>query len=331
MTVELLIQAIVRQTTILIAQLATSGGTRAPLAHVAHQVFLDLVSELERQGVSKKVSADMFGLGLRTYQRKIQRFAESATDKGRSLWVAVLDFIQSAGVVTRADILVHFSGDDDAQVRAVLHDLCESGLVTLSGTGSTIKYRVTPEDELARLRQTQKNEGLDELLWALIYREGPVTSAELAAKQIEPQELEQALGRLVESGRVELGARDGLYRAKTLVLPLGSSVGWEAAVFDHFKAVVNTVTQRLAIDRAIPNLADRVGGSTYTLDVWAGHPHAEEAFASLRELRSRVGELRQKIEAYNAEHRVPEDYTEVVLYLGQCLIRQGGSDPESRS
>jgi hypothetical protein len=330
MTVELLIQAIVRQTTILIAQLATSGGTRAPLASVAHQVFLDLVHELERQGVSKKVSADMFGLGLRTYQRKIQRFAESATDKGRSLWVAVLDFIQSAGVVTRAEILVHFAGDDDAQVRAVLHDLCESGLVTLSGTGPTIKYRVTPEEELARLRQTQKNEGLDELLWALVYREGPLTFGDLRAKQIEQQDLEQALGRLVESGRVELSGQDGVYRAKTLVLPLGSPVGWEAAVFDHFKAVVNTVTQRLGIDRASPTLADRIGGSTYTLDVWAGHPHAEEAFATLRDLRSRIGGLRQKIEAYNAEHPVPEDFTEVVLYLGQCLIHQGGSEPESR-
>jgi hypothetical protein len=331
MTVELLIQAIVRQTTILIAQLATSGGTRAPLAQVAHQVFLDLVHELERQGVSKKVSADMFGLGLRTYQRKIQRFAESATDKGRSLWVAVLDFIQAAGVVTRAEILVHFAGDDDAQVRAVLHDLCESGLVTLSGTGSTIKYRVTPEDELARLRQTQKNEGLDELLWALIYREGPLTAADLGEKKIDQQDLERALARLVESGRVELAARDGAFRAKTLFLPLGSSVGWEAAVFDHFKAVVNTVTQRLGIDRASPNLADRIGGSTYTLDVWPGHPHAEEAFATLRELRSRIGALRQRIEEYNAQHLVPEDYTEVVLYLGQCLIRQGGGEPESRS
>jgi hypothetical protein len=241
----------------------------------------------------------------------------------------VLDFIQSAGVVTRADILVHFAGDDDAQVRAVLHDLCESGLVTVSGTGSTIKYRVTPEDELARLRQTQKNEGLDELLWALIYREGPLSAAELGGKQLEPDDLEQALGRLVESGRVEFAA--GTYRAKTLVLPLGSSVGWEAAVFDHFKAVVNTVTQRLGIDRASANLADRVGGSTYTLDVWAGHPHAEEAFATLRELRSRLGELRERIEAYNADQVIPEDYTEVVLYLGQCLIRQGGGDPESRS
>ncbi|HMA94799.1 MAG TPA: hypothetical protein VKP30_19045, partial [Polyangiaceae bacterium] len=66
MTLDLLIQAIVRQTTILIAQLATSHGSRAPLAQIADQVFLELVRELERQGVSRKVSADMFGLGLRT-------------------------------------------------------------------------------------------------------------------------------------------------------------------------------------------------------------------------------------------------------------------------
>jgi len=274
------------------------------------------------------VSADMFGLGLRTYQRKIQRFAESSTDRGRSLWVAVLDFIQGAGVVTRADILVHFAGDDDAQVRAVLHDLCESGLVTLSGTGSTIKYQTTPEDELARLRQTQKNEGLDELLWAMIYREGPQTRPELGQKQIDEQDLDAALERLVSSGRVEYLSQANAYRAKTLVLPLGSPVGWEAAVFDHFKAVVNTVNQRLGIDRASTSLADRIGGSTYTLDVWSGHPHAEETYATLSELRRSLGELRKKVEDYNAEHSIPEDHTEVTLYVGQNLIRQGGDDPE---
>jgi hypothetical protein len=323
MTVELLIQAIVRQTTILIAQLATAGGTRAPLASVAHQVFLDLVRELERQGVSRKVSADMFGLGLRTYQRKIQRFTESATDKGRSLWVAVLDHIGERGSVTRADLLGHFAGDDDGQVRAVLHDLCESGLVTVSGTGSGITYRATPEEELARLRQAQKNEGLDELLWALVYREGPLSFADLSRQPIDTEELSAALRRLVDVGRVVLTPADGLYRAKTLVLPLGSSVGWEAAVFDHFKALVNTITGRLGLDRSSPTLADRIGGSTYTLDVWSGHPHAEEAYETLRALRHRLGELRAKVEAYNAENPVPEDYTQVLLYVGQCLIKQG--------
>src|SRR5512138_1155931 len=106
MTLELLIVAIVRQTTVLIAQLATSRGARAPLAQVASQVFLDLVRELERQGVSRKVSADMFGLGLRTFQRKVQRLTESSTERGRSLWTAVLDYLQARGKVTRADVLL---------------------------------------------------------------------------------------------------------------------------------------------------------------------------------------------------------------------------------
>lgn len=179
MRIELLIEAIVRQTTILIAQLATSGGARAPLAQVAGQVFLDLVGELERQGVSRKVSADMFGLGLRTYQRKIQRFLESSTDRGRSLWVAVLDYVQHAGNATRAQVLEQFASDDDSQVRGVLRDLTESGLIATSGSGARRGYRLTSEDELQRLRQVQSNDGLDELLWALIYRQGPCSLEEL--------------------------------------------------------------------------------------------------------------------------------------------------------
>ena len=55
-----------------------------PLAHVANQVFLDLTQELHAQGVSRRVSADMFGLALRAYLRKIQRLRESTTDRGRS-------------------------------------------------------------------------------------------------------------------------------------------------------------------------------------------------------------------------------------------------------
>jgi hypothetical protein len=71
-----MIDAIVRHTTVLIAQVATAAGVRAPLAHVAEHVFLDLVREIERQGVARKVVADMFGLALRSYQRRVQRLSE---------------------------------------------------------------------------------------------------------------------------------------------------------------------------------------------------------------------------------------------------------------
>ena len=80
---RLLIDAIVRQTTVLIAQLATASGVRTPLAHIANQVFLDLVNELRAQGLGNKVIADMFGLALRTYHRRVNQLAESNTFRGR--------------------------------------------------------------------------------------------------------------------------------------------------------------------------------------------------------------------------------------------------------
>ena len=70
MKIQLLIDSIVQQTTVLIAKLATTGGVRAPLAHIANQVFVELASELESQGLSRKVTADMFGISIRYYRRR---------------------------------------------------------------------------------------------------------------------------------------------------------------------------------------------------------------------------------------------------------------------
>lgn len=328
MTLELLIHSIVRQTTILIAQLATSGGTRAPLAQIADQVFLDLVRELERQGVSRRVSADMFGVGLRTYQRKIQRLGESHTDRGRSLWEAVLEHVRGQPIVTRAEILLRFASDDEAQVRGVLHDLCDNRLIFSSGTGPNTVYRAASEEELGALRQLRIPEGLDELIWALIYQLGPVRVDEILGHSgLERAELEAALSRLVTSGSVERTDDQGVsvYRSSSLVIPLGAPVGWEAAVFDHFKALVNTVTARLGEDRTSASPSDRVGGSTYSLDVWDGHPLAEEVYGTLARMRSLLGEQRARVEQFNDEHGLPESYTRVVLYAGQCLIREGNT------
>lgn len=58
----LLIDSIVRQTTVLIATLATATGNRPSLAHVANQVLLNLADELKARGIGNKVVADMFGM-----------------------------------------------------------------------------------------------------------------------------------------------------------------------------------------------------------------------------------------------------------------------------
>jgi hypothetical protein len=82
MNITVLIDSIVRQVTVLIAQLATAGGTRSPVAHLANQVFVQLARELESQGVSRKVSADMFGMALRAYVRKLRRLSDAPERPG---------------------------------------------------------------------------------------------------------------------------------------------------------------------------------------------------------------------------------------------------------
>jgi hypothetical protein len=329
MPIELLIQCIVRQTTVLIAQLATTGGARAPLAQVANQVFLDLVEELTRQGVGRKVSADMFGLGLRTYQRKIQRLMESTTDRGRSLWEAVLDFISSQKITTRAAIQERFPSDDEAQLRSLLRDLCESGLVFSSGQGRDTMYRAASDDDLKAIRQVRSREGLDELVWALIYHHGPISSDNLAnLTHFEGTELETALRRLKDTERITTltEGEQLVHKASSLVVPVGAPLGWEAAIFDHFQAMIKTICCRLRDDRTTTHAKDVVGGSTFTIDIWPGHPLEEEVKSTLSQLRSMLIDLRKRADEYNAAHGVPEQYLQAVLYVGQCLIPQGVDD-----
>jgi hypothetical protein len=327
MTVEFLIHAIVRQTMVLIAQLATLGGGRAPLAQVADQVFVDLVRELERQGVSRKVSADMFGLGLRTYRRKIQRLSESSTERGRSLWEVVLEFIRGNTTVTRGDIFARFSRDDEAQLRAVLRDLVETGLIGLSGTGSKARYAASQEELDAVQSAHGVGDGMDDLLVALMYREGPLTVSEIAGRaQVEVGVVEAPLARLVAEGRIRVQTQgpEPRYQAGALVIPLGAAVGWEGAVFDHFKAMVSTVLVKLR-DGAGSSAEDQVGGSTYTIDVWPGHPLEEEVLGMLSQFRSSMGELRKRAAAHAATEKRPRKYSRVVVYGGQCVVSEEGS------
>jgi hypothetical protein len=322
--VQLLIDAIVRQVTVLIAQLATAGGIRAPLARVANQVFLDLSDELYAQGVSRKVSADMFGMALRTYLRKIQRVRESSTDRGRSLWEVVLEFLGHGRLVTRAEVLQRFHRDDSDLVRGVLHDLVESGLVLRMGSGQSTAYRAATAEEIASL-ELGSGDGFDELVWAIVFREGPVDRESLR-KAVRGVELDGALSRLVASGRVQhsnSGGKD-LYAAREFLVPEDATTGWEGAVFDHFQAVVRTIGARL---RAEASPMDRaVGGSTYSFDIWPGHPHETEVFGLLGDLRERTAALRKKVRDHNGSHSRPPSYTEVTFYGGQCSLERRDSE-----
>lgn len=322
MNVRLLIDSVVRQTMVLVAELATSGGLRAPLSHVAGQAFLELARELENQGVGKKVSADMFGMALRTYQRRTQRLSQSRTDRGRSLWEATLEFIEQSGVVQRDEILKRFRHDDEPSLRGVLRDLTDSGLVFSSGSGSSLSFRAATKDEVRSLRRGGDSLGLEAFVWSTIYREGDVGVDELAERtSLSPAELAPIIDGLLASGKVERVGEAERLRSSTLVLGFDDPAGWESSVLDHFNALVQTVIRKLSVDqRAKRN--DELGGSTYHFELWRGHPFESEVLGELSRFRERMSALRAKLDDYNRAQPGQKPNLRVVAYYGQSAVEE---------
>lgn len=323
MNVNALIDALVRQTTILIAQLATLGGGRAQLAHTANQVFLDLSAALREHGVGNKVIADMFGLALRTYEERVRRLSESRSMHGRSLWDAVLEYLEQQGPSLRADVLARFARDDLGAVRAVLRDLVHNGLVYRTGRADQTVYRAASANELKLPRQ-RSAESLANLVWIAVQRSGTSTPFELQqALSMETKLLTSALDDLCARGMLQRREteRGVAYESNGCVLPYENPEGWEAAVFDHYQAMVIALCTKLRLGRTHAARNDTVGGSTFGFDVWPGHPEYENVLQLLARFRVQGGELRARVAAYNAEHAAPsEQKRHVVAYVGQVVL-----------
>jgi hypothetical protein len=325
MNVHLLIDAVVRQTTILVAQLATAGGARGALGHTANQVFLDLSQELRRQGLNNKLIADLFGLSLRTYHNKVKRLSESTTDRGRPLWNAVLDFVQAQGAVARGEVAMRFCRDDEATVKSVLNDLVEVGLVFSKGRGDATVYRAASAAELEVGPKTNEADALDSLVWISIARHSPIRRDELLGlAQLGPEQADAALRRLERDGRITR-ERDSdaaeTYSSAQCIIPQGQAAGWEAAVFDHYQAVVTAICSKLDLGSARSERGEHVGGSTYSFEVWPGHPLFDEALGLLQELRDRAASLRARVRETNRTHERPaQGVRRIVSYVGQNVI-----------
>lgn len=319
MNTHLLIDSIVQQTMVFIAQLATAGGVRAPLAHVADQVFLDLTHELTAQGVTKKVIADMFGMALRTYHRRVQETLQSQTDSDSTVWEGVLEFVRSKEPVSALDVQQRFSRDDAEVVSGVLNDLVNSGLAYRAGRGDRAVYRAAHEadflasDDEARAARRW-------LVWLTVYRKGPISTADAADLSRLPEaECARAIAELVDEGKVSASDEGTLYSASRFEVLVGESHGWEAAVLDHYQALVTSVCQKLTERGPMARPADTTGGSTWSLDIWPGHPLEDEAKGTLRRVRGEMEELRRRIDEHNATAEADAVRERVIVYLGQSV------------
>jgi hypothetical protein len=329
MNTKLLVDSIVRQTTVLIAQLCTAAGVRAPLAQIADQVFLGLAREIESQGVGRKVVADMFGLALRSYQKKVQRLTESETQRDKTLWEAVMDYIRDQGSVPRRRIFERFQHDDDDAVAAILNDLVGSGLAYSTGRGERALFGLTSAVDRERMASEDLGATLPAMVWLIVYREGPIAADGIAAR-LGPnaKQVATTLEELEREGRVQREASTGLYRSGTMTIAVGDRAGWEAAVLDHFQGVAKAIAAKVRLPQG-SELRDLIGGATLSFDVHPGHPLEAEVYGLLRDVRARVNELWTRLAAHNREHPIPDaDKIKVTFYMGQNIEKP---EPEPAS
>lgn len=332
MNLKLLIDGIVRQTTVLLAQLSTASGVRSPLAHVADQVFLELAREIEAQGVRRQVVADMFGMALRSYQKKMNRLTESASVRKRTLWEAVLEFAEHEQP-TRARVLERFRHDGEREVAAVLADLVRTGLLFSTGTGDTAIYGVTTPAMRDRIEQQQDFDAVVNLMWMKIFRREAVTEAELcAALPVDAATIQRGLRELAASGRVREVA--GELVSGNMVMPLGAEIGWEAAVLDHFRAVATAIATKVRAGLSGARASDSVGGSTFTFTVTPDHPLGAEVRDLFRRTRLEAQELWNRVSAHNDAHETaPDQTTRITFYVGQSIETpdtEPGSDDDDQ-
>lgn len=325
MDLRLLIDGIVRQTTVLIAQLSTASGIRAPLAHVADQVFLELAREIEVQGVRRQVVADMFGMALRSYQKKMRRLAGSVSDREHTLWEAVLKFIGTEAP-TRERIMERFKYDGEREVAAVLKDLVRSGLVFTTGAGETAIYGVTSESMRRSIQKRHDIDSMANIMWFRVFRGEASTRSDLLSQMASDEEVvDAALQELLKSGRLK--NIDGRLESSNLALPLGAEHGWEAAILDHFRTVAVAIANKVRSGSVSSKVSDRTGGSTFTFTIEPGHIYENRVYDLLRKTRLEIQALWDEVSQHNENSPPnPDKAVKVSFYLGQTLEFSGDDD-----
>jgi len=114
-------------------------------------------------------------------------------------------------------------------------------------------------------------------------------------------------------------------RTERVFIPYGAPEGWQAAVLDHYQAVVAAVCAKLRTGHTQAQRDEANGGSTYHLDVWEGHPLEQQALGFLASVRRQAVALRSAVEAHNATNTRPETAAvkRVMSYVGQVVLDEG--------
>jgi hypothetical protein len=212
-------------------------------------------------------------------------------------------------------------------VRGILNDLVENGFLIRSGRADETRYRLATDEELSDFGAALEGTSAESLaahVWLQIYREGKTSHERLSRLvPVSSTALEEALAELLNDGRISSETRGGKrsYMADEVLIPIGESVGWEAAVVDHHRAVLNALAAKITAGHRSSTSSDEIGGTTLTFDLWPGHPKEQEVRKLLANARAAFIPLWDAVTEYNRAASREGEY-QVHFYCGQYVVKE---------
>ena len=102
---------------------------------------------------------------------------------------------------------------------------------------------------------------------------------------------------------------------------MGEAAGWEAAIVDHHRAVLSALASKVVNGRHVSAADDEVGGSTFSYDLWPGHPKEREVRQLLATMRRQLISLWDEVDQHNKRDASEVTY-KVTVYCGQSLLEE---------
>ncbi|MBT9558306.1 MAG: hypothetical protein IV100_19895 [Myxococcales bacterium] len=196
-----------------------------------------------------------------------------------------------------------------------MHFLTRYELLGSRGRGASRRFEVLHGERVRR------DSSFD--LSVLLFRDGPLTLPELATRLGESEATIQShLDRLDGEGRLK--RRDGeggpRYALDDYHIPIGTPLGFEAALWDHIRVVFRAVSKKVRMRHHRSGLDDLIGGTTFSFDVPEDDPLYSELAGYLKRTRLEMEGWLARVKALEqAPGWEGRPKRRVTIYAGQMV------------
>ncbi|GEM_PF-4795367 len=265
----------------IIAAIMTRNHQRRSYQNIGEKLFKNIAEELIRRDVPYRVAADMMGVSLRTFHRKLKN--AKLVDSGRAA-TAILSYIVDLKEVGRIELYGHFHFLDPALIGSILKDFQASGHIEIEGE----KIESLGQKEIHKETVSQN------YVHFVLIQHPEMTVADLVAiTPLSTFECQNILDTLIQKERIEkVGEK---YTAHTPLLLSRQSMHEDESLIFGLSMMFDAACKAIKIRIDSEGETKNSQGNLRSFRVKKGDANDRRIIATLDKLSDSMSELWKKI------------------------------------